>query len=563
MPAETPPTSRRRKAGRGVLGGAVVVALGAGGSAAAASATTSAAPASAPQVVGKAGHRPGDQAETPAFPADLDAGPRATCLPDVTPGWLTRENARRGIAVAVPRPRTPSTLYLDTVSAVCGQVVRASVSAPAGTYRLRAVRVGWYGGRGGRVVSKSAPFVATRQKDAKGTANALSPGWRPNGALTVGADWAPGMYVVQLLAGSRLVQSAPLVVLAPRTARRAPVLFVVPAMTWTAYSSFGGRSLYRNWNLHGAAARQDRARRADLARPLAGPGVSSVHRYTTPLIRQVERAGVDVDYAADLDLDRTPSLAVARRGIVTGSHTEYVTRRIYDTFDTARDMGTNLAFLGGNGFYWQARVTRDASRRPVSVLVYRKAGEDPSRRSARHLTTVKWRQFPLKRPEAGLMGGQFSGLGVVMPLAVLQAPAWLGWKKDQVLPLAAGGEVDAAVPGGSPAGVSVLAAGGVHTGRRTVQAMVTYYVAPSGAAVFSAGSIFAGCSADDSCEVVDVPAVTSTFWSTTIRRVVTAFATPRFGAANPAPAPGVVPAYSQLLARFGPTMKGSTMGDDD
>ena len=31
---------------------------------------------------------------------------------------------------------------------------------------------------------------------------------------------------------------------------------------------------------------------------------------------------------------------------------------MYDAFENARDAATNLAFLGGNDFYWQARVQR-------------------------------------------------------------------------------------------------------------------------------------------------------------------------------------------------------------
>ncbi|HYY10363.1 MAG TPA: N,N-dimethylformamidase beta subunit family domain-containing protein [Kineosporiaceae bacterium] len=502
--------------------------------------------------------------DDPPLPADLDAGPRASCTPDVTPGWLARENARPGIRAAVPPTDTAANMYLDTVSAVCGQVVRAAVSAPAGTYRLRAVRIGWYGGAGGRVVATSAPFSARPQRDAKGTARARDPRWRVSAALDVGQGWPPGTYLVQLMSGSRAVQSAPLVVQAPLDGPRASLLFVVPSLTWTAYNGYGGRSLYRNWDIDSpAAAGKDRARQADLARPLEGPGVTALHRYTTPLVRAVERTGLDVDYAADVDVDRTPSLVRERAGLLTGAHTEYVTRRMYDAFETARDRGTNLGFLGGNGFYWQARVSRDAAHRPVTMSVYRKASDDPVSRTAPDLTTVRWRDAPLSRPEAGLQGAAYDGMGVVMPLAVLQAPAWLGWRRGQVLPAAAAGEVDAVDPAGSPAGVSVLAAGGAPWRGRLVRAMVTYYVAMSGAAVFDAGTMFLGCATDDSCSVVSVPGSTSVFWSSTISRVVTAFATPRFGATHPAPGQGVVPSHADLVHRFGHRVTGRTIGDDD
>jgi hypothetical protein len=497
------------------------------------------------------------------LPADLDAGPRASCMPDIAPGWLRRENARPGFSLAVPPTNTAANLYLDTVSATCGQVVRVAVSAPEGSYRLRVVRVAWYGGAGGRVVTTSGPFRARRQPDAPGTGHARTPGWFPSASLTVARTWPPGMYLVQLMSGSTAVQAAPLVVLTPGGAHRASLLFIVPAMTWTAYTGFGGRSLYRNWSLQGARAHDDRARTADVARPIEGPGVYAVHRYTTPLVRAAERAGVDIDYVADLDVDRTPSLVSGRAGLVTGSHTEYVTRRIYDTFEAARDRGTNLAFLGGNGFYWQARITRDAALRPVSVTVYRRAAEDPLRVSSPALTTVLWRDAPLSRPEAGLLGAQYSGLGVVVPLVILHAPGWLSWRQGQIVTAGAASEVDAAVPGISPHGVAVLAAGGAAWQGQHVEATITYYAAPSGAAVFDAGSVFAGCSTENSCQAISVPAATRDFWSGTIVHVVRGFAVPRFGATHPAPAQGTIPTYAQLLARYGRAVMGTSIAGGD
>lgn len=500
-----------------------------------------------------------------ALPHDLGAAPRATCTPDLAPGWVRRENARGGTPPpAVDGAATASHLYLDTVSAVCGQVVKAAVSAPPGRYRLQVVRAGWYGGAGGRLVAQTPEFGATPQRAAAGTDHGRSPGWRPSATLTVGPAWEPGVYVVMLLAGSRTVSTAPLVVLAPPTRRRAPVLYVASAMTWTAYTDFGGRSLYRDRRLTGAAAIQDRARTVDIARPIEGSAAFTLDRYTTPLVRAMERAGVDVDYAADLDVDRTPSLVRGRAELVTGAHTEYVTRRMYDAFENARDAGTNLAFLGGNDFYWQARVQRDAAGRPLSMTVYRDAREDPLATTSPALTTVKWRDPPVLRPEAALIGSEYSGLGVVAPLVVLDPPAWLGWRRGSILPAGVASELDAVTPGVSPARTQVIAAGGGMRDGHPVLATVSYYVAPSGAGVFDAASIFAACSTTDSCGVVSVPPVTSAAWLEAITRVVAAFSTRRFGATHPVdPAGTYVPSLHDLLGTYGDAARGSVIGGDD
>jgi hypothetical protein len=500
-----------------------------------------------------------------SLPPDLAAPPRATCTPDLSPGWLRRENARTGAARAyVDGADTRDHLYLDTVSAVCGQLVRVAVSAQPGRYRLHVVRAGWYGGAGGRVVARTGEFAASRQPNAPGTDRGHSPRWHTSATLTVGPTWEPGVYVVLLQAGRRTVSASPLVVLAPATGPRAPALFVASAMTWTAYTDFGGRSLYRNQRLTGRASAADRARTVDFARPTEASGTYGVERYTTPLVRAIERTGVDVDYAADLDVDRAPSLVTGRAELVTGAHTEYVTRRVYDAFEHARDGGTNLAFLGGNAFYWQARVQRDAVGAPVSMTVHRYAREDPVTRTNPALTTVRWRDAPVLRPEAGLLGAQYDGLGVVAPLVVLDPPAWLGWQRGAILPAGAASELDAVEPGATPPGTQVIAAGGGTVKGHVVMATITYYVAPSGAGVFDAASIFTACSTTDSCETVRVPAATGAAWLDALGRVVAAFSVPRFGATHPADPGGTrVPSYAELLTTYGPAMRGSSIGGDD
>jgi hypothetical protein len=498
------------------------------------------------------------------LPADLTPPPAATCSPDLALGWLRRENSRPGtVVVRAAPPEGIDHLYLDAVSTVCGQAVHVAVSAQPGRYRLDAVRLGWYGGAGGRLVAHTGEFTAGSQPDEPAVAQGLSPGWAARQVLHVGPGWPPGVYLVQLISGTRIVSTAPLVIRAPQTARRSAVLFVASAMTWTAYTDYGGISLYRTRRGTHRIAVADRARLVDVARPTTGPGLASVYRYTTSLVRAVERAGVDVDYAADLDVDRLPSLVTARAELVTGAHSEYVTQRVYDAFEVARDAGTNLAFLGGNAFYWQARVERDGAANPLSMTVYRRASEDPLTATRPGLSSVRWRQWPVSRPEAGLLGAQYSGLGVVAPLVVLDPPPWLGWKRGSILAAGAASEVDALVPGVSPAGTQVIAAGAGTVQGREIHATVTYYVASSGAGVFDASNVFVGCSTDNSCGTVNVPAHTGRSWLDAIGRVVTAFASPRFGRTHPSHGAGLVPSAAQLLAAYGPAARGSAVHADD
>ena len=71
-----------------------------------------------------------------------------------------------------------------------------------------------------------------------------------------------------------------------------------------------------------------------------------------------------------------------------------------DAFESGRDRGTNLAFMGANAAYWQVRYEDD--RR---TLVGYKSPADPI--ADRSLATVLFRD--LQRPECRLVGVQFEG----------------------------------------------------------------------------------------------------------------------------------------------------------
>src|SRR4051794_5519607 len=140
------------------------------------------------------------------LPADLAPPRAATCSPDLAPGWLRRENARPGsVVVRSEPPEGLGHLYLDAVSAVCGQAVHVAVSAEPGRYRLDVMRLGWYGGAGGRLVARTGEFAAGSQPDEPGVAQGLTPGWAARQALRVGVGWPAGVDLVQVIPGTPIV----------------------------------------------------------------------------------------------------------------------------------------------------------------------------------------------------------------------------------------------------------------------------------------------------------------------------------------------------------------------
>ena len=72
------------------------------------------------------------------------------------------------------------------------------------------------------------------------------------------------------------------------------------------------------------------------------------------LIAWLHEKGIAYDIVTDEVLDEEGAEALAGyRMLTTGSHPEYHTDRTLNALSEFRDRGGNLAYLGGNGFYWK------------------------------------------------------------------------------------------------------------------------------------------------------------------------------------------------------------------
>jgi hypothetical protein len=86
---------------------------------------------------------------------------------------------------------------------------------------------------------------------------------------------------------------------------------------------------------------------------------------------------------------------------MTSGHDEYWTKEMLDAFEEALAMGSNLACMGANTVYWQARY-EDAGR---TLVEYRNRALDPGSDPER--LTVRFRDLPTPRPECEILGIQY------------------------------------------------------------------------------------------------------------------------------------------------------------
>jgi hypothetical protein len=395
--------------------------------------------------------------------------------------------------------------WADRVSATLGERVRLYVSTTAPSFHVEAYRMGWYGGRGARLVWRSPPVVGRRQPPPALTpqTNMVATRWRPSLTIAIDPAWPPGVYLLKLVTttGQRYV---------PLTVRddtsRAALAVMSAVTTWQAYNRWGGRNQYV-----GPDGRlETRSRVVSFDRPLDGNGAGEFLGNEYPLVRLLERLGLPVTYWTNIDLHQHPERLLAHRALVSLGHDEYWSTRMRRGAEAARAGGVNLAFLGANAVYRHIRLEPSATGPDRQQVNYKpwSVGDDPAWKTDPSQVTTDWRRPPLNDPESRLLGAQYECNPTHAPGVVVQPSSWLlagtGVRAGSRLPGLVGDEYDRVQPGAPrPGGVEVLLHSPLHCGGANVRgasfADTTYYTARSGAGVFNAATSSWVCQLSRGC----------------------------------------------------------------
>jgi hypothetical protein len=186
-----------------------------------------------------------------------------------------------------------------------------------------------------------------------------------------------------------------------RDDREATFVHVSPFNTYSAYNNFpdstpDARSFYT------APA----TTKVSLDRPWSYlTGYKQFRLYEIPVIQFLERAGYDVTYAADPDIDADASRLVAgHKGVIYSSHPEYWTRTQRAAALNARDQGRGLAFIAANISHWPVRYEPGSDGTPRRHIVgYLDNGPDPN---VAERTDRRYHQLP-DMAEQLFVGGQY------------------------------------------------------------------------------------------------------------------------------------------------------------
>lgn len=251
--------------------------------------------------------------------------------------------------------------YASRTSCYPGESLDLFVSLdPGGSLRGDVYRLGFYGGSGGRHVASVGPFeVETQPVPLMTTERLRECAWARTATLTVGEDWASGVYVVKLSREDEPGYQS-YVIFVVKSREPSDLLVQVSDLTWQAYNKWPANdSIYDDGS--GPVWYSGPNVRVGFNRPYAkycqvvdaplSAGSGEFLLWEHPLAYWLESEGYDVAYCSNIDLHLDADVLDRANVFLSVAHDEYWSREMYDAVTGARDDGMSLAFLSGNAVY--------------------------------------------------------------------------------------------------------------------------------------------------------------------------------------------------------------------
>ncbi len=417
--------------------------------------------------------------------------------------WLVEENRRPGTKdwLVSGTPQRGIEGFLDHVSAQAGDVVTLYADSRAEEVNVRAYRLGWYQGYGGRLVADLGHAKGRVQPAPtfKPGVNMVECRWSPTLRFEVGADWPPGYYLLRMGTSPQgWSQWVPLLV--RDDSSRASLVVQSSVTTWQAYNLYGEYSLYLGPSSGGGSDVSNRSRVVSFDRPYPPgweDGTADLFGNEFPLLALVERYGIDVTYWTDLDLHERPELLANHKCLVSLGHDEYWSSTMRFACEDALEKGLNIAFLGANACYRHIRLDPSPTGGNRRQVCYKVAAEDPLLGKDDAEVTANWGEGPVPRPESKLIGIEYQAY---MPtgapfddLVVVDPGGWVfagtGLTAGSRLRHANGSEFDRYSPGApSPANVEILCHSPITSVLGPSYSDMSYYTVKGGGGVFATGT---------------------------------------------------------------------------
>lgn len=438
----------------------------------------------------------------------------------------------------VTKPDGDPTLqgFSTDISVNKGGTVYFKVKSTASAYTINIYRMGYYGGMGARKVATITPSVQLPQAQPDCVTDATV-GLADCGNWAVSASWqvpttaTSGIYFAHLIRPDTGGNSH-IVFIVRDDSSHSDILYQTSDETWQAYNYYGAGSLYGpSWAEFELYAR---SYKVSYNRPVMTRGFQSeadtwVFGAEFPMVQWLEQNGYNVTYFTAVDAARSGNLIKNHRVYMDSGHDEYWSGQRRANVEAARNAGVNMAFFSGNTMFWKTRWENsvDGSNTGYRTLVCYKetlafAKLDPLDPPT---WTGTWRDPSFSppadggKPENSVLGTLFTvngpgpdndGLQIKIPAADGSMRFWrhtavasLGANQTYSLPAGTlGYEWDEDIDNGfRPAGAFHLSTSsynmttdrlldqGATYGAGTATHHLMMYRAPSGALVFSSGTV--------------------------------------------------------------------------
>ncbi|WP_291871173.1 N,N-dimethylformamidase beta subunit family domain-containing protein [Maribacter sp.] len=324
--------------------------------------------------------------------------------------------------------------YGSLTSVSVNKNINLFVNTSSPKFSITIYRMGWYNGKGGRLIKKVENITGTKQSiPAPDTETGLIDcDWTNPTTLQIPLDWTTGVYVAKLEESKNQKQSYIIFTVKDNT-KKSEILFQLPVTTYQAYNFWGGKSLYdwgsgapKNWGTKTGA----RANKVSFNRPYAcsnnkkaaygagaGEFFTNIQPVTTHffpissaswdfnMVRWLEKNEYNVSYITNIDTHESPENINNTKTFMSHGHDEYWSSQMRINVENALSNTINLAFFSSNTMFWQVRmeeskVTKDKNR---ILVCYKDALLDPIKD---HNTTINFRDNPVNNPESKLIGVQ-------------------------------------------------------------------------------------------------------------------------------------------------------------
>lgn len=395
--------------------------------------------------------------------------------------------------------------YCSRQSVSAGESLDIMVSSnPARDFQLEIFRMGYYGGRGARLMKTYDHIEGITQPTPEpGGKNLHECRWKPSVSLTIPKAWLSGVYLGRLttIPEGQEAYWQSYVVFIVTDDRPADILFQCSDNTWQAYNRWPNNySIYTHpkgnqgpW----ADVSFDRpyGREAQFTGVVNDPltvGSGEFLPFEFPMAYWLEKHGYDVAYCSNSDMI-SPERGLKCKVFISIGHDEYWDIRQYESVVKMRDAGVDLMFLSGNSVCWVTPFRKSSSGVPNRIIF--RGGPYGAENEYAVNREKDNGPFPHRGPDEGLLMGARN----VEP--VNGGGDWIITKPDHWMFAGTGVKKGDKIPGligweyhGQPAdikGLEVVAGGTAWQGGVNPQQWTaTIYPGPKGNFVFNAATIF-------------------------------------------------------------------------